>query len=152
MTTLLRHHIDIPAPAAAVYDHVSRPWRWKTWHAASLAVRGIEDESLVAGRRFEEDIAVAGGGRRQLLWLVEEARPPLCWRASAYTADGHTVQLSYQLTATESGVRFTRTLSYGVASWWLRGLNVLFLRARIERESQAALQRLCQHFRDASPH
>lgn len=144
--TVLRQHIDIPASAQAVYDYVTRPVRWKEWHHSSLGVQGVTDEPLVAGRRFEEDISAAGGLRRHLTWLVEEAKPVQRWRASAYMADGSTVRVTYEIEASGDGVRFTRTLEYVVAPVFLRWLNALFLKGRVERESLAALQRLRQHF------
>lgn len=144
--TLLRQSIDIPAPPARVYDYVTRPLRWKEWHPSSLAVRegtdlALADESLVAGRRFEEDVKAAGRERR-LQWMVEESRPGQRWRASAYMEDGSTVRLTYELEADGAGTRFTRTLEYVLAPRLLRWLNDAFLWKRVERESGAALQSL----------
>lgn len=143
--TLLRQSIEIPAPPAAVYDYVTRPVRWKEWHPSSLAVQEAGDESLVAGRRFEEDVNAAGR-RRHLQWMVEESRPGQRWRASAYMEDGSTVRLTYELEAGGTGTRFTRTLEYVLAPVWLRWLNDLFLWKRVQRESQAALERLRAKF------
>lgn len=141
--TQLRHTIEIPLPTAAVYDYVTRPLRWKEWHPASIAVREVGDESLVAGRRFEEDVQVAGR-RRQLQWLVEESRPGQSWRASAYMADGSTVRLAYEFAATGEGTCFTRTLEYRIAPLLLRWLNDLFLWRRVQAESEQALENLRQ--------
>lgn len=146
--TLLRQSIDIPAPPARVYDYVTRPLRWKEWHASSLAVReagalALADESLVAGRRFEEDVNAAGRQRR-LQWMVEESRPGQRWRASAYMEDGSTVRLTYALEPSGEGTRFTRTLEYVLAPLLLRWLNDAFLWRRVERESAAALEKLRQ--------
>lgn len=143
--TLLRQSIDIPAPPAAVYDYVTRPLRWKEWHHSSLAVQEVADESLVAGRRFEEDVN-AGGRRRHLAWMVEESRAGQRWRASAYMEDGSTVRLTYEFEADGAGTRFTRTLEYVLAPRLLRWMNDLFLWKRVERESQAALARLRGQF------
>lgn len=143
--TLLRQSIDIPAPPAAVYDYVTRPLRWKEWHPSSLAVQEVGDESLVAGRRFEEDVE-AGGRRRHLAWMVEESRSGQRWRASAYMEDGSTVRLTYDFEATGAGTRFTRTLEYVLAPVLLRWINDAFLWKRVQRESQAALERLRDRF------
>lgn len=143
--TQLCQSIDIPAPPAAVYDYVTRPVRWKEWHHSSLAVQEVGDESLVAGRRFEEDV-LAAGRRRHLAWMVEESRPGQRWRASAYMEDGSTVRLTYDFAAAGAGTRFTRTLDYVLAPALLRWINDLFLWKRVQRESQAALERLRAHF------
>lgn len=143
--TLLRQSIDIPAPPATVYDYVTRPLRWKEWHPSSLAVQEVGDESLVAGRRFEEDVE-AGGRRRHLAWMVEESRGGQRWRASAYMEDGSTVRLTYDFEAAGAGTRFTRTLEYVLAPVLLRWINDAFLWKRVQRESQAALERLREHF------
>lgn len=144
--TVLRQRVDIPAPPAVVYDYVTRPLRWQEWHASSLGVQGVADESLVAGRRFEEDVSTAGGLRRHLTWLVEDSRPAQHWRASAYMPDGSTVRLHYAFTATATGTRFERTLDYVIASRFLRVIDGLWLSRRIQHESEAALEKLRQHF------
>lgn len=143
---VLRQSIEIAASPAALYDYVSRPLRWKEWHHSSQEVRGVVDESLVAGRRFEESVVAAGGLKRELTWLVEESHPGKRWRASAYMADGSTVRLCYEFEAVTAGARFTRTLDYAVAPLLLRWLNRFFLQSKVEAESLAALQRLALHF------
>lgn len=139
--TLISQHIDLPVTPAEAYDYVSRPLRWKEWHASSLAVQEIGDESLVAGRRFEEDVRAAGR-LRHLTWLVEESRPGERWRASAYMDDGSTVRLCYAFEPAPGGTRFTRTLDYVLAPRLLRLLNDLFLWRRVAAESARALARL----------
>ncbi len=144
--TRLRQSLEISATPAALFDYVTRPLRWKEWHHSSLEVRGVQDESLVAGRRFEESVMAAGGLRRELTWLVEESHPGKRWRASAYMADGSTVRLCYEFAASTTGTQFTRTLEYTVAPALLRFINRLFLQGKVEKESAAALQRLAEHF------
>jgi uncharacterized protein YndB with AHSA1/START domain len=147
--TLLRQRIEIPAPPARVYDYVTRPLRWKEWHPSSLAVRDAGDESLVAGRRFEEDVSAAGR-QRHLQWMVEESRPGERWRASAYMEDGSTVRLTYEFEPAATGTCFTRTLEYVLAPRLLRWLNDAFLWKRVERESAAALENLRQRLADGA--
>lgn len=142
----LRQHIDIPASPATVYDYVTRPYRWKEWHHSSLAVQDIGDESIVAGRRFEEDVQAAGGLKRHLIWTVEDSQPGKQWRASAYMADGSTVRLTYQFEAiAENATRFTRTLEYEVGPFFLRLIS-RFLAGKLEKESMQALERLREGF------
>lgn len=142
----LCQHIEIAAAPAEVYDYVTRPRRWKEWHHSSLAVQEIGEESLVAGRQFEEDVQAAGGLQRHLFWTVEDAQPAKRWRASAYMSDGSTVRLTYTFAAAPSGTAFTRTLEYEVGPFFLRWLSKLFMAKKVEQESQAALENLRQHF------
>lgn len=147
--TQLRQSLEISATPAALFDYVSRPLRWKEWHHSSLEVRGVQDEPLVAGRRFEESVMAAGGLRRELTWLVEESHPGKRWRASAYMADGSTVRLCYEFDASAAGTHFTRSLDYTVAPVFLRLINHFFLQEKVKKESDAALQRLAAHFQSA---
>lgn len=143
--TIIRLSTDIPAAPRRVYDYVTRPVRWKEWHPSSRRVDGVEDEPLVAGRRFEEDVVAAGRARR-LTWLVEESRPGERWRASAYMADGSTVRLCYEFAEGAGGTVFTRTLDYVLAPALLRWANDLFMWRRVEKESVHALANLRAHF------
>ena len=147
--TYVRQSLEISTTPVALFDYVARPLRWKEWHHSSLEVRGVQDEPLVAGRRFEESVMAAGGLRRELTWLVEESHPGKRWRASAYMADGSTVRLCYEFEETEAGTRFTRTLEYTVAPVLLRLINRFFLQGKVEKESEAALQRLAEHFQSS---
>lgn len=140
--TVITLTADIAATPQQVYDYVTRPVRWKEWHPASQGVKDVEDESLVAGRRFEEDV-LSAGRYRHLTWLVEESRPGQRWRASAYMADGSTVRLTYEMAAAGTGTRFTRTLEYTLRPLLLRWLNDLFLWKRVRAESETALANLC---------
>ncbi|MFP5430621.1 MAG: SRPBCC family protein [Gammaproteobacteria bacterium] len=140
--TVITLSAEIALPPGQVYDYVTRPVRWKEWHPASQAVTEVGDESLVAGRRFEEDV-LSAGRQRHLTWLVEESRPGQHWRASAYMADGSTVRLTYEMVAHGSGTRFTRTLEYRLRPALLRWLNDLFLWKRVRAESEKALANLC---------
>lgn len=139
--TVITLSTDIAAAPDHVYDYVTRPSRWKEWHPASQGVHDIGDESLVAGRRFEEEV-VSAGRQRHLTWLVEESRPGQLWRASAYMADGSTVRLTYEMAPAGTGTRFTRTLEYTLRPFLLRWLNDLFLWKKVREESEKALANL----------
>lgn len=140
--TVITLTAEIAVSPQQVYDYVTRPVRWKEWHPASQGVSDVDDESLVAGRRFEEDV-LSAGRQRHLTWLVEESRPGERWRASAYMADGSTVRLTYDMVASGNGTRFTRTLEYTLRPVLLRWLNDLFLWKRVRAESEKALANLC---------
>lgn len=158
----LRHSMDRPAPVPtpmtviqleqfihasteAVYDYVTRPALWKEWHPASQGADAHAAESLEAGARFEEDI-VSAGRRRHLRWTVEQAEPGRRWAASAVMEDGSTVRLLYEFEARNTGMNFTRTLSYQVKPLHLRIANALFVWRRVQAESRTALSNLTRRF------
>lgn len=148
--TKLSLSIEISATPAEVYDFVSRPARWQEWQQAStgvheLGVLDVSPDSLVAGRRFEGDVTAAGRSYH-LTWLVEESRPGQYWRASAYMADGSTVKIFYEFKPVAGGTHFTRTLDYVFEPLSLRMLDWLFIRKKVKRESELALQNLRHHF------
>ncbi len=136
--TLIRLSVEIAATPEGVYDYVTRPARWKEWHPSSLRTRGIGDESLTAGRHFEEDVRSAGF-TRHLSWRVEESEQAVQWRAAARMEDGSSVKLHYGFTATPGGMRFTRTLEYSLRPVALRWLNDLIVWRKVKSESARAL-------------
>lgn len=144
MTTLtLSRHLS--APPQAVYDHVTRPARWHTWHPASLGAEAHAEHSLSAGQRFEEDVRSAGF-KRHLRWQVLESQPGQLWAARGEMADGTVVHLRYEFAGEGSGTRFTRTLDYRVGPTLLRWINDLLLWRRVAAESTRALDNLAAHF------
>lgn len=96
---------------------------------------------MFAGERFEEDIH-AGGRAGHLRWDVIDYRPARRWQASAQGDHGLQLLLTYECVEVEGGCEFVRTLEYGFDGLLMRLANRLFMRRRIERESQASMQAL----------
>jgi len=135
-----QHRIRIAQPAERVMDYAAAPSHWPQWHPSSLRIHGREGV-LHAGERFEEDIH-AGGRAGHLCWDVLDHQPGKRWQACARGDHGLHLLLTYECVDVEGGCEFVRTLEYGFAGWPMRLANVLLMRRRIERESQASMQAL----------
>lgn len=141
--TTLVHHIDIRRTPQEVFDYVTTPGRWPEWHPSSLQLGPDTDRPLPAGARFHEQVR-AGGRSTQLFWRVRAAERPTRWVADAEASNGAQLTLSYSMQVFDSGTRFERRLRYELPNPWLRLLNRLLLRRRIERESMESLRQLQQ--------
>lgn len=135
-----QHRIRIAQSAEHVLEYAAAPSHWPQWHPSSLRIYGREG-ALFAGERFEEDIH-AGGRAGHLRWDVLDYQPAQRWQASARGDHGLQLLLTYECVAVEGGCEFVRTLEYGFDGWLMRVVNALFMRRRIERESQASMQAL----------
>ena len=142
LTTLV-HHIEIRRTPQEVFDYVTTPGRWPEWHPSALLLGPNTDHPLPAGARFHEQVR-AGGRSTQLFWHVRVAERPTRWVADAEAGNGAQLTLSYSMQAVEAGTRFERRLGYELPGAWLRLLNRLLLRRRIERESAESLRQLKQ--------
>jgi hypothetical protein len=141
MTTRLLHTIRIAADIHAVFDYVSTPAFWPDWHPSSLRLFGDVARCLGAGDHFEEDVR-AGGRTARLHWQVVAAEAPRVWTATAVADNGVELELDYRMQSDAQGVMFERELQYQVPGWWLKLLNRLVLRRRIDAESAHSLRQL----------
>ncbi len=139
--TVMQHHIDIGRPCGQVLAYAASATRWPEWHPSSLSVVGPSG-ALPAGSCFEEDIE-AGGRAGHLSWEVVEYIPGQRWQARA-KGDRHglTLQVTYECQVISSGTHFVRTLEYHMSGLLMQWANLLFLKKRIARESEASLQNL----------
>ncbi|HJU38026.1 MAG TPA: SRPBCC family protein [Tahibacter sp.] len=138
-------HTPLAAAPHEAYDYLTTPACWHEWHAASLGTVPDTRVPLGEGATFDENIRTAGF-RRRLHWRVVAAQRPDSWEAAATIDDGSRVRLRYDFAAEDGGTRFTRTLDYAIAPWWLRVVDALVGRWRIRRESAVALRTLQRRF------
>lgn len=139
----MQHSIHITATPRAVLDYASTPALWPEWHPASLRLAPGAEHPLTTGERFEEDIKTAGRDAH-LVWNVEECEPGRLWAARAQADNGADILVRYRVAAAGGGTDFTRELEYTLANPFLRLLNLLVLRRRIDAESRLSLQQLKQ--------
>lgn len=99
--------IEIGLPPQQVFDYVSTPALWHTWHPATVEVRDVPSRPLTTGETMLELIAVAGR-RDQALWTVLSCEPPQLWEIATDTANG-VAHIAYRITPTAAGCRFHRT-------------------------------------------
>jgi len=132
--------IDIDRPPQAVFDYVTTPALWHTWHPATVAVRGVPHRPLKVGETALELIKFAGR-HEQALWTVQNCVPPQRWEIDTDT-DGGSAHIVYQVTPQKAGSRFHRTLEYRSKHWPWRLLDSTLMRWLLERQSARALRNL----------
>jgi uncharacterized protein YndB with AHSA1/START domain len=132
--------IDIDCPADKVFNYVTTPALWSTWHPATVNVREAPDRPLTAGESVIEGIAVAGI-RREARWSVLTCEAPSRWEIETETRSG-AAHIVYVLTPTASGCRFRRTLDFCSKRWPWRLLDSSLLRLILMRQSAQALRNL----------
>ncbi|SIT46352.1 Sterol desaturase [Paraburkholderia piptadeniae] len=137
----------IARPSTAVFDYVTTPAHWPAWHPSSLSVTGATDHSLAVGEQTTEEFRVAGRSGR-VVWTVVERNRPDRWTIDG-TIDGRPAgTVSYTLTPDgngtngTNGTRFERTFIYHSPTLWFALLNAALLRAKIQAESDEAVERL----------
>ncbi|KXU83772.1 polyketide cyclase [Paraburkholderia monticola] len=141
LTTKIVTVISIERPDTVVFDYVTTPAHWPDWHPSSLSVRGATDHSLNVGEQVTEEFRVAGR-RGSVVWTVAARERPRQW-VIVGAIDGRSAgTVSYSLTPIASGTRFEREFIYRAPSLWFEAVNVLFVRARIQQESDTAVARL----------
>ncbi|MCC8402527.1 SRPBCC family protein [Paraburkholderia sp. MMS20-SJTN17] len=141
LTTRIVTVVAIERPDTVVFDYVTTPAHWPDWHPSSLSVRGATDHSLRVGEQVTEEFRVAGR-RGSVVWTVAERDRPRKWVIVGTIGGKSAGTVSYSLTPVASGTRFEREFIYRAPSLWFEAVNVLFVRARIQQESDTAVARL----------
>lgn len=132
--------IDIDLPPRVVFDYVTTPALWSTWHPATAEVREVPNRPLVVGETALELIVVAGR-RDWARWRVEACTAPWRWEISTDTDHG-SAYITYRITPAGSGSRFHRTLEFRSKHWPWRALDSTLTRWLLVRQSKQALRRL----------
>lgn len=134
--------VEIGRPPRQVFDYVSTPALWHTWHPATVEVRDVPNRPLTTGETMLELIAVAGR-REQLLWTVLACAPSQLWEIATDSANG-VAHIVYRITPTAAGCRFHRTLEFRSKRWPWRMLDSTVTRWILDRQSSRALFTLKQ--------
>lgn len=134
--------IEIEQPQQVVFDYVTTPALWSTWHPATVEVREVPCRPLTTGETILERIAVAGR-HDEAQWIVQNCVPPQRWEISTATRQGR-AHITYQLFPTRAGCRFRRTLEFRSERWPWRWLDSTLTYWILKRQSAKALQNLRQ--------
>lgn len=132
--------IDIDRPPQVVFDYVTTPALWHTWHPATVEVREAPNRPLTTGETALELIAV-GGRRDQARWRVLACVAPRHWEIGTDTDNG-AAHITYEITSRGGGSRFHRTLEFRSKRWPWRALDSTLTRWLLVRQSARALRQL----------
>lgn len=141
--TIIVTNAEIRRPVAEVFDYVTTPAHWLVWHPSSLGLHGATDHSLQVGEEVTEEFRVAGR-KGSVTWKVIAREAPTRWAIAGTVAAGGQGTISYTLTQTAAGTAFRREFVYAMPNWFASLLDRLFIRRRIEAESELAVSRLKQ--------
>ena len=134
--------IHIDQAVDKLYDFVTTPGNWPQWHPSSLGVEGDADHSLAVGEQVTEAFEVAGR-RGEVIWTVIERAEPHRWvidgRIIGYNAGG---TITYTLQPDGNGTLFEREFVYPPPTLFFIILDQLFIRRRVQRESEEATHQL----------
>jgi len=123
-----------------LFDYVTTPALWHTWHPATVAVRDAPPRPLSVGEHAVELIAV-GRRRDEARWLVRECRAPHLWEICTETPNG-VGRIVYRVSAAPGGCHFHRTLEFRSKRWPWRALDSTVTRWILARQSARALENL----------
>lgn len=132
--------LDFPFSPQTVFDYVTTPAYWHTWHPATAEVRNVPVRPLVKGETMLELIKVAGR-TDEACWTVTTCIPGQRWEIATETIKGR-AHITYQLLATPQGCRFHRTLAFRSKGVLWRLLDHTLMRWVLVKQSQKALENL----------
>lgn len=132
--------IEIARPAREVFDYVTTPAHWHTWHPATVEVRDVPQRPLGTGETMLERIRVAGR-RTEALWIVEACVPAQRWQIATDAPEGR-ARIVYRLAPTAAGCWFHRTLDFRSKNPFWRALDATLIRGVLVRQSARALANL----------
>ena len=132
--------VDIDRPPQDVFDYVTAPSLWKTWHPATSSVSGVPDRPIRLGETVRESIRV-GIKRFETTWEVVECRPPESWAISTDSGEGVAL-IRYDLRREGEGTRFTRVMEFRSRFYPWKALDTWLMKWILARNSRQALTQL----------
>jgi hypothetical protein len=134
--------VRIRRPAQEIFDYVTAPVLWHTWHPATARVRDVAGRPLVTGETVVESIVVAWR-RAEVRWTVLACEPPQLWVIATDNESG-AARIVYRVTPDSEGCSFHRTLEYRSKRWPWKALDGNFSAWVLGRQSRRALANLKQ--------
>jgi hypothetical protein len=132
--------IDIGRSAEEVFDFVTTPALWHTWHPATASVSEVPSRPLKVGETVVEHIRV-GPRRFDARWVVVTCDPFREWMIEAVSVEG-SARLRYRLEPIGADCRFNRTLGFRSKRWPWTALDSNLIRWALDRQSARALRAL----------
>jgi len=144
MKDQIQNTIEIAVAPEKMYSYVTQPWLWHEWHPNSKSAKATVSV-LSVGDTFDEVIELKPLSplpiklKKQTHYKVLIAKPDQHWQVEG-DMDGGWLQIDYRFQKSETGVKFTRTLSYET-----KGINralAPLLKPRMREMSVVALSNL----------
>jgi len=132
--------VQIRRTPEQVFDLVSNPSLWHTWHPATRSVRDAPTRPLGTGESVLE-LITAGGRRFEARWTVQRCERPTLWEIRTDTGRG-SAHIVYRLQATSAGCSFERCLRFRSHHGPWRWLDHSLMRWILRRQSLRALANL----------
>lgn len=134
--------MDVAVGAERLYDYVTTPALWHTWHPATASVRDVPLRPLVTGETMIERIAAVGRSF-DARWVVLACERPRLWVIATATDNGD-ARIVYRVAPAGAGCRFHRTLDFRSRRWPWRALDRTLARWMLARQSARALANLAR--------
>lgn len=131
----------IRRPIAAVFDTATTARYWPQWHPATRRVSGATDHPVRLGEQITEVARIAGMTGTAHWTCVEYDRPRRLVLAATGTA-GARARIVYTFVERDSGVEFTRDLTYRFLGPLTALLEPLLIARVMQRQSQVAMENL----------
>lgn len=132
--------IEISRTPAEVFDYVTTPALWHTWHPATVAVRNVPERPLTVGETALELIAM-GGRKDEALWTVSACESPRLWAIETETTKG-AARITYRIETRPGGCCFKRTLEFRSKGWPWPLFDSTLTRLVLAIQSRRALRNL----------
>ena len=136
----VQSEIEIRRVPRQVFDYITTPALWHTWHPATVEVQGVPERPLTTGETALEIISVLGR-RDRATWTVTRCVTPELWEIRTETANG-VARIEYRIAAVPNGSSFHRTLEFRSRRMPWRLLDSTFTRWVLRRQSARALRNL----------
>jgi uncharacterized protein YndB with AHSA1/START domain len=138
--TRIETSIDISRRPEDVFNYVTTPALWHTWHPATASVSDVPHRPLDMGETALEHIR-AGWRGFDARWVVVACEPFREWVIETDSADG-AARIRYRLEANDGGCRFERTLGYRAKRLPWSAFDSNLTRWVLGRQSARALRAL----------
>lgn len=139
--TCIKTAIHVERPIDQVFEFVTTPGNWPSWHPSSLGVSGATEHSLAPGEQVTEEFLVAGR-RGRVTWTVRRREAPHRWVIEGRVHGGGGGTITYTMADDAGGTSFEREFVYTTRSVMHWVLDLMIIRRRIIAESAEALRRV----------
>ncbi|HSA60302.1 MAG TPA: SRPBCC family protein [bacterium] len=147
MKRIFKHEVILDCPIARAFRYTTTMGHWPEWHPATQSVAGQTKKPGKAGDRVREKLRTAMFFSGTIDWKVVSSKPPRDWSLQTVTIslpllNRARVRIDYHFSPEgKKKTRLTRLFRYDLPASLIL-LDAVYLRFKMESESQEALRRL----------